>query len=206
MIIDRFGLHVAPGDIAFLVQPRGTVNLISPQLYSPFQLQIRPRTLRCPHDIDLNQQVDLPDWVDHPLARIFHPTPRQPGEKAGLLHDPNGEALPLIERLCRLSSPTHSLINAIWWAKASARRQQYGVTNLGPLVWTAVEMNHVRQAEAHIAQAEATGRRILLVARQQLPIFHVVERLEPFDLPHGEPMEAIGATLLRRYMLGAAPR
>ena len=77
MIVNRYGLHVAPGNIPFLIQQNRAVNLISPDLRSPFELHIRPKGCGCPHNIDLMQETELPDWIDHPLVQRPQPGPRQ---------------------------------------------------------------------------------------------------------------------------------
>src|SRR5690606_23221288 len=118
MIVSRFGLHVA-GGVPFLLQQSGSQNLISPELRSPLDLQIRPRNAQCPHAIDLGQTLDeVPTWVDEPLAQVFVPTPRREGETAKLLIDPDGSWLHRLAALERLCSPVRSLALPIWWRKS----------------------------------------------------------------------------------------
>ena len=199
MIVNRFGLHVAPGGIPFLVQPRGSFNLISPNLPSPFEPQIRPRTARCPHLIDMSagEDVEIPAWVDEPLAQLFLPTPRQPGEVSGWIHGASDE---LVLQLSRLSSPTGTLAKPIWWQRADLPGHFYGITNLGPLVWTSALTSNWREAERHLVLGQAFDRRVLIAGIDRLPLFSGVQEVHPFILPPDQPLEAIGAAVLRRYM------
>lgn len=199
MIISRFGLHDAAG-IPFLIQQRGSQNLISPELRAPFQLNIRPRNARCPHDINLDRTLDdLPSWLDEPLAQALVPTPRSAGPTP-MIYDPDGLAHGVIDTLCRMSSPVDSLMRPIWWQQARSRAPAYELTNITPLVWTAGDATRTDEIERHIELARVYGRRILVVCTGRVPIFSGIEWIEPFNLPDDQPLEAIGATLLRRHM------
>lgn len=199
MIVSHYGLHTA-GGIPFLVQPNGGQNLISPSLQSPFRPVIRPRTARCPHDIKLGQQAAVPLWADEPLAQAFWPTPVKAGEPARLLYAPDADVLETLNQLARLASPTGSLVQPIWWRPPKEIAHVYGLTNLGPLVWTSANAENFGHVRRHIELAQAYQRRIVIVATARLPLFEGVEKVETFTLPSEEPLETIGATLLRQHM------
>lgn len=204
MIVTRYGLHWAPGGIAFLVQPQGSQNLISPKLESPFVPHIRPKRLRCPHNFDLTTFVDAPDWINDPLAHAFLPTPKRVGEKARVFHDPDGRYEKLLQDLQRLSSPVEPLARPIWYRPPNESMSRYAVTNLTPMVWTSTEMVHCKHAIHHIGAGEAMQRRVLIVTKELLPIYDGEWiKTELTDIS-GEPLEAIGAGLIRKEMDGEA--
>ena len=196
MIVSRFGLHTA-GGIPFLLQKNGFQNLISPELRAPFEAMIKPRNALCQHEINLSSTTPAPDWIDEPLAQVFHPVP---GSFVKIIVDPDGTLGPKLETLARLSSPTETLIRPIWWRQAMKLAPLYQLTNIGPLVWTAATVGRTREIERHVELAAANGRRVLIVAESRIPIFQGVEWIEPFDFPIDAPFEAIGAGLLRRHM------
>jgi hypothetical protein len=199
MIVSRFGLHVA-GGIPFLLQKSGVQNLISPNLRAPFEPQIRPRNARCQHNIDLDHIVEAPSWVHEPLAKVFWPVPRREGSTAKMIVDVDNTLGPSLEALARLSTPTEVPVRPVWWRKALQLAPLYELTNLGPLVWTAGNVNRTREIERHIELAAASGRRILIVCESRVPIFQGVEWVEPFHVDTTAPFEEIGAGLLRRHM------
>ena len=195
MNVKRYGLHWAPGDIAFLVQAGGGVNVFSSDLPSPFSIANR---IRCPHAIDLDAVVEPPAWVDHPTAAYFMPTPRRPGEKPRLLYDPDGTYEAQINALKRLSSPTITTHWPIW----APTRAVWNTTNLGPLVWGGVEIQHTRAVWQQIDLGNTHNRRLVFISRNRIPLLGLAEPLVMEGLPDLslEPMEAIGAGQLRLHM------
>lgn len=200
MIVTHYGLHWAPGDIGFLHQQGVAQNLVSPALYSPFDVKTRPRTMICPHNIDLNTHTPVPDWVQDPLADIMLPKPYVAGEKVKIILDPDRKLEGLIRDLCRLcSAPWISL--PIWAREPYSLSALYKVTNLTPMVLMSVEPAHGRAAISHLHLAQVHSRRCLIVARGDLPLFDNVEwiKTELGDVS-SEPLEAIGAGVLRKVM------
>ena len=204
MIVGRYGIHIAPGDIPFLLQPEGAQNLISPELRFPFQPHIRPKTLRCPHSIMLSDGigVEIPPWAEDPLLRTFLPIPRAPGDKTILVHDPDGLFASQVTALVRLSSPTGSPVWPTWARRPDEMSHLYGVTNLSPMIFTSAEVTHTRHVDQHIALAAAQQRQLVVICREKLPIYDggVAWVAAPTALPLDEPLEAIGAAALRKYM------
>jgi hypothetical protein len=205
MIVGRYGIHIAPGNIPFLLQPDGAQNLISPELRFPFQPHIRPKTLRCPHGINLDAGVgvEIPAWTDEPFIRAFLPIPRQEADRALLVHDPEGGLTRAAETLTRLSSATGWIVKPAWMQRPDEMRHVYGVTNLSPMVFTSAEINHTKAIDWHVQIAAATQRQLVVLCKERVPIFgHAVEWIQaPTELPLDEPLEAIGAAALRRWMM-----
>jgi hypothetical protein len=194
MIASHYGLHVS-GGIPFLIEKIRTQNLISAQLYSPYELQVKPRHAPCPHHIDLKPwpEVDLP-----PLARAFLPIPRAAGQKAVWVHDPN-QSLD-VATLCRLSSPALQIPRPIWWREAGQLQRCYTITNLGPVVWTGAGIHQTERANHHIELGKALNRQVVIVSTDKLPLFDDVEQLDLCSLDASLPLEQIGAGFLHRHM------
>lgn len=198
MIVNRFGLHVAPGNIPFLVQQHRAVNLISPDLRSPFELHIRPRGCACPHNIDLMVEADLPDWIDDPLVRRFLPIPRPSGERPVWVYDPDNKHDAKLDALCRLSTPVTGVKLPLWWRATNRDTYPHHRTNLGPIVWTGATMRQTPFVEKQTQLALAHDRRAIFVGQERLPVD--LDRVEMPDIDLSLPFEAIGATALRRHM------
>lgn len=196
MIVGRYGIHVAEG-IPFLLQRSAAINLISPALKCPFEPHIRPKNERCPHNFDLGQTAPRPDWMDHPLAAGCSPTP---GYSAVWVYDPDDKMKPTIQALRRMSNPTFDHTLSIWMQDARAFNAAYAVTNVGPMIFTSVEVNHTRSVHNHLNFARSHNRKLVVVARERLPLFNEIQRVEPLILDLDQPFERIGAGLLRQHM------
>lgn len=201
MIVSRYGVHWAPGSVAFLLQPLGSQNLISPDLQSPFTPHIRPKRLRCPHQINLADHSPAPAWIEDPLAQVFLPTPREPGERAKVILDPENRVEAMLLQLSRLSSACEPITRPLWWRTPNETQALYGVTNLSPLVWIAGTQQFCRYAARHIELGQGFGRRVLIVARERMGLVDDCDWIETRlgDIS-GEPLEAIGSGILRDYM------
>lgn len=203
MIVSHYGLHWAPGGVAFLVQPLSSQNLISPDLASPFVPHIRPKRLRCPHQINLADYTEAPAWIEDPLAEIFLPVPRNPGEKAKIILDRDQRVESMLYQLSRLSSACEAITRPIWWRVPRETQALYTVSNLSPLVWMAGTQQFAAYAARHIELGQSFGRRVLIVARERMGLVDDCEWIETGlgDIS-GEPLEAIGAGVLRKIMNG----
>ena len=202
MIISSFGLHTASG-VPFLVQGGEAQNLISPDLRSPFQLHITPKRARCPHQINLSSYVDPPEWVHDPLAAAFLPTPAEPGEKVKLIFDPDQLIEGLLVHLQRLSSPTGALVRPIWGRVPKELRYAYQLTNITPLVFIGACLADTRTVTEHMNYAATYQRRVVVFARERIPLFAKQVDLVETDLTPAigrDPLEAIGSGALRRIM------
>ena len=205
MQIRHFGLHRADGDIWFLVQGNGAVNLISNELRSPFVVKRTGWDRNCPHSIDLDDTVELPPWVSHPTVRFFAPTPRVPGQKPRLLYDPTGQYEAQILALTQLSSPIRPVLQPLWINhQGQSRRVRYDMTNLGTIVWVGAIQSDVKVVIFHANLSITYNRKMLVISRDYLPLFDYLDPLEMNDLPDltKEPMRQIGAQLLKDYMNG----
>lgn len=198
MIINSYGLHWAPGGIPFLVQAENVENLISSELGNPFTLKLPLRGITCPHNIDLNLAVPAPAWLEDPLAEAMLPIP---GYQVSLLVDRTDRFAKTVDILTQLTSPTEVQVQPVWWASAFSGRRRYMATNIGPMVWTGVEAGHLDQLVQHLDMARVFKRRMLVVAREELPIYRDICRIESelVSAPTDD-MRAVGAGVLRRYM------
>jgi hypothetical protein len=207
MMVSCYGVHWAPGGIPFLLQPTRSQNLISPRLDSPFVTHIRPKRLRCPHDIDLGTTAEPPDWIQDPLAQAFLPTPRAPDEKPVMVLDPEGRLDGLVMQLSRLCSATEPLMRPLWWKAVHEVRHLYGVSNITPMVWIRAAVSQCDFVFKHLDLGQAHNRRIVIICRDRLPIHANEATLITTELTDvsREPLEAIGAGALRSYM-SAGPK
>lgn len=197
MIVTRYGVHWAPGGIPFLVQSEGAQNLISRTLESPFVVNVRPRRIQCPHSIDLTQSAQA-DWLQDPLAAVFLPTPHTGGKPAQMILNPPDQ---LLLQLQRLYSPTLPMLRPIWFTENARETANYAVTNLGPMVFLGATLATMRFVYRQIELGRTNNRRVLIVARERLPVFGDGEWIstELKDVSR-EPLEALGAGALKDHM------
>jgi hypothetical protein len=196
MIVHHYGVHWAD-EIAFLLQGTGTSNLFSPDLECPFTVETRPRRTPCPHNINLEEWVETPNWLSDPLAQMFVPVPN-PGVK--LIYDPGNKLDKVVTDLQRLCSPIHSIVRPVWWKEAIPLAKHYGITNLSPLVWARANPYTFPQVLRHINLAQFTGGKALIICEERIPIFDVEWITTELTDVSNEPLERIGAGALRKYM------
>lgn len=196
MIVDRYGVHWAPGKIAWLLQgDRDPQHVLPVTVPCPYQPRPRGRPMDCPHSIDLGR--GQPAELD-PLAAFCLPLP---GPGVAVLRDPGDRYHELLTQLSRLSSGP-AQIRPIWAYKPERDAEAvYRRTNLGPLIWTGVTPTHQRAVDRHTRAAITYGRRVLFVTEQPTPVARATlltaERTD-YDLD----LEAVGAAHLREYMRG----
>lgn len=203
----NFGLRVAEGDIAFLMQESPPQTVLPVEVPCPFVLNRRDALFaRCPHNVDLRSRVDAPaEILNDQLCQVLAPVPTMPGAPNVYLLQDNDERdfTHLVRTLYRLGSPTgYNDIAAVWEhtsAKLAAMRQ---LTNLGALVIYGMKLTDMPKV---IKLVEGNGRRALLVSYERLPrerdVQTVTTKLGPWTLPTLR-WEAIGAGMLWRHMAG----
>lgn len=200
--ISRYGLHWAAG-IPFLMQQvaYGPTNLIDRSLSPPFRIDAH-RSRICPHGIDLDFHVETPAWVrDDPLARAFWPTPKGASERVLVVV---GDHDRLVHELTRICSPVQPMSRPVWFKSATAMRPVYEATNLSPIVVTGAKLDDVPSCIQHLDLANAFQRRLVIIARERIPLFGAefdyVETDLSLDRISSEPLEQIGSGLLREHM------
>jgi hypothetical protein len=198
--VNRFGVHWAPGRVAFLLQDTGSQNAIAAGIPCPYDVKKR---LPCPHEINL-ASADV-DVIDDPLVQAMSPAPRRPDEPLSyLLHDPDGQLIPVVEALTYMSSPTEVLVGPVWWKTPTEVAGMAALTNVSPVGFTDLTFQNCGRMETLTQALAPSGRRVLFVTRERLfPAVggvRVETRLSANDLVN-VPLREIGATLLRKYML-----
>lgn len=196
MRVDRFGVHWAPGGIPFLMQASGAQNLISRDLPAPFEVRVRPRTLSCPHEIDLTSEAKA-DWTSDPLAQAMMPVP---GFRIFMLHDPTGALDKTLQTLQRLSSATQPLMRPLWWKTPQDMTPLFGVTNLSPIVFFNASLDQAPLFTRNVDLARSYERTILCSTRQRFPTLGATWIETELGDVSKEPLEALGATTLKAYM------
>lgn len=156
----------------------------------------------CPHRIDLDTTVPTPAWASHPTAAFFMPTPRTPHEKPAYLYDPEGQYEKQLLSLLRLATPTNNVLKPLWWNPPKSGDKPYRATNLGVVIWMGGRSSDAGHVKRNMDFGLIQNRRLLFVGVEPMPLFSTVQKLQMDDLPDlsSEPLEAIGAGVLRNYM------
>jgi hypothetical protein len=192
--LGHYGLHWLPGEIAVLMQGSGPETAFGLEIEA-----VRIGKGRCNHRINLSAVADLPDLSD-PLIQAMLPLPRQ-------------GAIPWIDKgdkqalatLARMSSPIQPTVRPLWSMTQHMLLNELAATNVQPLVLTDIEPQHRHLVERVIALAATAPRPVLLEGSPRMPQRPGFERITTsVEIDPSLPWEAIGATVLRRTMLGQA--
>ena len=212
--VSHYGVHWAPGRIAFLHQQRGGMNAIGLKESSPFMVRTKRRWL-CNHLIALNainpartHLVAFENLVGkNSLVRFMLPLPKDNGPPGvGLFYTKSMDSdLLQFAMLLKMSSPVKM---PIFFAKLTTPKvilDELEMTNVQPLVLAGVMPEHTDMVRNLISAAAVLPRKLLVVSHPDVPIRLPVlngEHLfnqDEVDLT-GLPWETLGATVLRAYM------
>jgi hypothetical protein len=210
--VTHYGVHWAPGAIAYLHQARGDQNAIGLREGSPFFVRTPKRATICNHLVQLNainparehltlfRQILLHDS----LARFMLPLPKDAGGPgvARITGAPNMLHLTL---LAKMSSPVRKPFLRADFAQPKQIADELEVTNIQPLVLLDVKPEHMRTIGQVMRIAEDCPRRLLICAHGDVPV-----RAEEVSAPRMEledqtslvalPWETLGAIVLRAWM------
>ena len=212
--VDHYGIHWAPGRIAFLHQGEGARNAIGLGEPSPFIL--RGRLPACPHSILL----DTPTPREHlssfrsilasvDAARFLLPVPPPLGANVAYLPTINTRAtLITLAQFLRMSAPTRAPVQW-WWGSGSRSDAQAAahLTNVQPLVLAGLELDHIDSLLRFSAAALFEPRAVLALTHMEMPApsgvrvisFKPLADLHLLDVSV-LPWEAFGATVVRAVM------
>ncbi|HQT78614.1 MAG TPA: hypothetical protein PLD10_16290 [Rhodopila sp.] len=215
--VTRYGVHWASGKIAYLHQGRGARNAIGLDLPSPFHV----RTLRrwvCNHVIGLNTLNRAKSHfltfesllAKNSLVRFFLPLPKDADRDtqggAGVFATRSVEDdLVHLTLLMKMSSPVKL---PLFWARMTSAKtilEELEMTDVQPLVLAGVEPEHTRMAVDLLRAARNLPRRLLVVARNDVPINAPQLTGEDFFLRDETdlavlPWENLGSQVLKAYM------
>lgn len=215
-IVSNFGVHWATGGIAFLHQTRGALNALGLHERSPFLVKPEHR-MACNHMIALNAMnpsrvhlTQLETLLRHNnLVRFMLPLPKLTGDKgvarlawAAFPEEWHTE----LTLLSKLSSPIRVPIFPVNGHSPSRLLAELGMTNVQPMVVTHITTQHMEIISKLLARAATAPRKLLLVAREDVPLPGV-------PLTHGRdfaaapkdelialPWETLGGVIVRAYM------
>ena len=150
--VTHYGVHWAPGKIAFLHQTRGGFNAIGLREFSPFVVRPMRRWL-CNHLIALNAINPPRSHLLHfetlvarnALVRFMLPLPKTSEPGVGMfLTDHLEEDLLQVAFLLKMSSPLKLPLLYASLTTVKAVIEELSMTNVQPLVLAGVEPRHSR--------------------------------------------------------------
>lgn len=216
--IHCYGVHWAPGNIAFLHQDqkRGATNAIGLRDPSPFNLIGVARRRPCPHLIPVAVSNPAREHMgafrelihEDALARFLLPLPG--GGVRVLRTRVDQDVTTLLTLFLKMGSPIRTPMR---WAGFQTRREladELEVTNLLPWVLLGVKPPHTTLVQEVADHARLQPRKLLLVADPDVPL-DGVEEVQTRSLRLGAsggrvaeiaalPLEALGATVVRAFM------
>lgn len=213
-LVDRYGVHWAPGKIAFLHQTRGGLNAIGLKEPSPFTVKILSKRM-CNHLIALNAVNPArshlmrfePLIAKDSLVRFMLPLPKDGDRGVGTVQaDQFDPDLLDIVLLTKFSSPIKTPI--FWMSLTSPRAvlDELAMTDVQPLVLAGVEAKHTEDLAKIMRAAAHLPRRLLVVHAPDVPVSHgepltagYMASQDMADLV-SLPWETMGAKVLNAYM------
>lgn len=213
--VSYYGVHWAPGKIAFLQQGRPNgANALGVKEPSPFFVRTA-RRWSCNHLISLNALNSAQQHLTafealvsrNNLARFMLPIPKEEGCGLGVLRSSrHDDELLNLTLLLKLSSPIKM---PVFWANTSSvvtLMSELNMTNVQPLVLMGVEAQHTDLVRDLHRASLLAPRKLLVVAKDDVPIpsslylsgAHMMAQDE-IDLA-ALPWETLGGMVLRAYM------
>jgi hypothetical protein len=217
--VNYYGVHWAPGDVAFLLQARGDTNAWGLKAPNPFTVRTK-RRWTVNHLFALNAVNPARTHLDafrailenNSAARFLLPLP-----KDGSLETPGGVAVlqaadieSAIDRsllLLKMSSPIRLPVMRANLANPKTVLDELEMTNTQPLVLAGVDIHTMAWAREIAQQANLNlPRRLMIIATPEVPM-KGIPRVEMDDmlLRHPRdlailPWENLGNITLRAYM------
>jgi hypothetical protein len=206
--VTHYGLHRAPGNVAFLLQGNGATNALNLQLDCPFEVTLSRKTLRCPHNIILPRK-EPEEWIEFrdfllkdPLVHRMLPRPRTIEKPAFIVLD---DKL-ILSQLIRLSSYTRSPILPVWACSPAKITHEMRVTNVQTMVFTDVQNNNRRDFQRLLELAILAPRHTVFVGEPDFIPPPDVERITTnvvLGTLERLPLEQLGAWYLKQEMLAS---
>lgn len=212
--VPHYGLHTSPEGVVYLHQGRGSNNFIGLKQSSPFAV-IPRKALPCPHLI--NQAAPVPDvaqWqqfsklLNDPLVQAMLPIPKEVGEPAAYLPDPQNEMMLTLVALSRMSGPIYPVVHELRKMTRAQVMHELAITNACPLVLTSVQCEDNAYINELAKEAQLMPRRLVFTGDPAVVIRHPLARIQShlWDADRtvlvGLPLENLGALLLRRFARG----
>lgn len=206
--VDNYGLHF-DGAVAWLLQGRGGYNFIGLGKTCPFSVSAGGA---CNHLIPSAAPVpDRVHWANFlkfatdPLVEAMYPLPGIEGDRTFFFEDPYDDLNVYIACLSRLSSPIRSVMKPAWMVKADEVEYQMGLTNVQPWVITQVTQKEQKLVDRIAKASFYLPRTVVFTGKPEVVASGPVQRTDTWIRDHSlshlvsQPMESIGATLIRRY-------
>jgi hypothetical protein len=211
--VGHYGVHWAPGGIAFLEQGGAGQNAAGVDVESPFYVHPFKRFSVSPHLINLaDSKLTQEEWMKvepiltDPLLDVMSPVPRRIEDRCFFFADAERKLIPLLMILSRMSSPTLPLIMPIWTQSFDLH-----LTNVAPMVITDTDTSRSKLLNNVVSHARSGYRTVVITGDPNSVLNPDFQRKKTdlFDIPISElrelPWERIGAFLLRRYMRNGNP-
>ena len=210
--VSYYGVHWAPGKIAFLQQARGGSNAIGLREASPFI--VRPkRRWTCNHLIQLNSVNPARGHLGrfeelvsrNSLVRFMLPLPKEADlalqSGVGVF---SGDLM-LVTLLLKMSSPVRLPYFSLPMVQPRMILDELQMTNVQPVVVTEIGPKHTSVVAELVAAARNAPRRLLLLAHPDVPL---TQEVLLADHMQGQtindlaalPWESLGSIVLRAYM------
>ena len=207
--VSRYGVHWAPGRIAFLEQQRGGTNAVGLRQPSPFFVKT-PRRWLCNHLIATNAVNPAREHLTafrtlierNALVRFMLPIPKSDAQ-AGVIHELDIFYSTL---LLKMTSPVKL---PVWWASMAnpkTVRDELEMTDIQPVVMAGVKVKQETMARELMQVSTTLPRRLLVITEGDVPLASNLEATHLLSQDRTDllalPWETLGAIVLRAHMRG----
>ena len=213
-LVTHYGVHWAPGKLAYLHQGRGATNAVGVREQSPFEVRTARRWM-CNHLIALNavnsargHLVKFEELISkNPLVRFMLLVPKGAGASSALLASRSHEQdLLQVALLLKMSSPIKL---PVFWANVANTQtlvSELGMTNVQPLVLAGVTVEHTAMARDVCREAALSPRRLLVIAHPDVTLPGEIDGRHLFEQDEVDlaalHWETLGSLVLRGHMRG----
>lgn len=211
--VGHYGVHWAPGGIAFLEQGGAGQNAVGVDIESPFFVHPFKRFSVSPHMINLadgklsqEELSRIEPILNDPLLDVMSPVPRRVEDRCFFFADADRRLVPIMMILSRMSSPTLPIIMPIWTQSFDLH-----LTNVAPMVITDTDWSRSKLLNNVVSHARSGYRTVVITGDPNSVLNRDFQKKKSdlTDIPIEElrelPWERVGAYLLRRYMRNSNP-
>lgn len=213
--VTHYGIHRDEEGIAWLMQGRGSTNVLGLKKKPPFKVQLPTGSKHCNHQIPMT--VPVPNdfqWdffvqlMDDPLVQAALPVPKKAGG-AYFVDDPHGDMMWYLSLVSRMSAPIYPIVVPRWITTEQNIVKELQQTNVQPYFVADVEVKDSAFLSKVSKAAISMPRKLIVSGHPDTVVPQTMSRVQtslndhnlydPNDL-EALHWEGLGATLLRKHM------
>lgn len=214
-VVPNYGIHWDGEGIAWLMQGRGSTNVLGIKKKPPFRVQLPSGSKHCNHMIPTS--VPVPNdfqWgfftqlMDDPLVQAALPIPKK-ASGAYFVEDPYHDLMWYMSMLSTMSSPIYPCVVPRWTTTEKSVAKQLEQTNVQPFFIADLEARDSGFLSKIAKVAMQAPRKLVVAGDPDVIVPQSMTRIKTrlnnsdyYDVNDLEALhwEGLGATLVRKHM------